>query len=144
MKNQLHVIAIVLFAICFLYDIVVWGGVPTLPGVGTFIADSAHRETPLATTYIAIGTPLDAAMPSLGDYANLRLDRRPERWVRSHQGRSDRRDGSHLRHDLESDASDDQGDVLGRADHAAGQHDSLGPAPETGARVPALNGRRDV
>jgi hypothetical protein len=73
MKSQLHVIAIVLFAICFLYDIVVWGGVPTLPDVGAFIADSAHREAPLATTYIAIGTPLDAAMPSLGDYANLRL-----------------------------------------------------------------------
>jgi hypothetical protein len=73
MKSQLHLIAIVLFAICFLYDIVVWGGVPTLPDVGAFIADSAHREAPLATTYIAIGTPLDAAMPSLGDYANLRL-----------------------------------------------------------------------
>jgi hypothetical protein len=73
MKSQLHVIAMVLFAICFLYDIVVWGGVPTLPGVGAFIADSAHREAPLATTYIAIGSPLDAAMPSLGDYANLRL-----------------------------------------------------------------------
>ena len=73
MKSQLHVIAIVLFAICFLYDIVVWGGVPTLPDVGAFIADSAHREAPLATTYIAIGRPLDEAMPSLGDYANLRL-----------------------------------------------------------------------
>jgi hypothetical protein len=73
MKSQLHVIAIVLFAICFLYDIVVWGGVSTLPHVGAYIADSAHREAPLATTYIAIGTPLDAAMPSLGDYANARL-----------------------------------------------------------------------
>jgi len=73
MKSQLHVIAIVLFAICFLYDIVVWGGVSTLPHVGAYIADSAHREAPLATTYIAIGTPLDAALPSLGDYANARL-----------------------------------------------------------------------
>ena len=73
MKSQLHLIAIVLFAICFLYDIVVWGGVATLPDVGAFIADSAHREAPLATTYIAIGRPLDEAMPSLGDYANLRL-----------------------------------------------------------------------
>jgi len=73
MKSQLHVIAIVLFAICFLYDIVVWGGVSTLPHVGAYIADSAHREAPLATTYIAIGTPLDQAMPSLGDYANARL-----------------------------------------------------------------------
>jgi hypothetical protein len=73
MKSQLHVIAMVLFAICFLYDIVVWGGVPALPKVGTYIVDSAHREAPLATTYIAIGAPLDVAMPSLGDYANARL-----------------------------------------------------------------------
>lgn len=73
MKSQLHVIAMVLFAICFLYDIVVWGGVPALPHVGAGMADSAHREAPLAATYIAIGTPLDAAMPSLGDYATARL-----------------------------------------------------------------------
>ena len=73
MKSQLHVIAMVLFAICFLYDIVVWGGVSTLPRVGAGIADSARREAPLATTYIAIGSPLDEAMPSLGDYANARL-----------------------------------------------------------------------
>jgi hypothetical protein len=73
MKSQLHVIAMVLFAICFLYDIVVWGGVPALPHVGPYIADSAHREAPLATTYIAIGRPLDEAMPALGDYASLRL-----------------------------------------------------------------------
>lgn len=73
MKSQLHVIAMVLFAICFLYDIVVWGGVPALPRVGAGIADSARREAPLAATYIAIGTPLDEAMPSLGDYATARL-----------------------------------------------------------------------
>jgi hypothetical protein len=73
MKSQLHVISMVLFAICFLYDIVVWGGVPTLPHVGAYIAESAHREAPLATTYIAIGSPLDEAMPSLADYANARL-----------------------------------------------------------------------
>jgi hypothetical protein len=73
MKSQLHVIALVLFAICFLYDIVVWGGVPALPKVGAYIADAAHREAPLATTYIAIGAPLDEALPSLGDYANARL-----------------------------------------------------------------------
>jgi hypothetical protein len=73
MKSQLHVIALVLFAICFLYDIVVWGGVPALARVGPAIVDSAHREAPLATTYIAIGTPLDEAMPALGDYADARL-----------------------------------------------------------------------
>jgi len=69
MKSQLHVIAMVLFAICFLYDIVVWGGVPALPKVGGHIADSARREAPIAATYIAIGSPLDTAVPSLGDYA---------------------------------------------------------------------------
>jgi hypothetical protein len=73
MKSQLHVIAMVLFAICFLYDIVVWGGVTSLPGIGAGIAESAHREAPIATTYIAIGTPLDEAMPALGDYATARL-----------------------------------------------------------------------
>jgi len=73
MKSHLHAIAMVLFAICFLYDIVVWGGVMGLPDVGAGIADSAHREAPLATTYIAIGTPLDEAMPSLRDYATARL-----------------------------------------------------------------------
>ena len=72
MKSQLHAIAMVLFAICFLYDIVVWGGVTSLPGVGPGIADSARRDAPLATTYIAIGTPLDEALPSLGDYATAR------------------------------------------------------------------------
>jgi hypothetical protein len=73
MKSQLHVIALVLFAICFLYDLVVWGGVPALPDVGTGIADSAHREAPLATAYIAIGTPLDAAVAPLRDYGTARL-----------------------------------------------------------------------
>jgi hypothetical protein len=73
MKSQLHVIAMVLFAICLLYDIVVWGGVPALPKVGGYIAESAHREAPIATTYIAIGSPLDAAVPSLGDYAYASL-----------------------------------------------------------------------
>jgi len=73
MKSQLHVIAMTLFVICFAYDIVIWGGVASLPNVGAGIVDSAHREAPIAATYIAIGTPLDEAMPSLGDYANARL-----------------------------------------------------------------------
>jgi hypothetical protein len=73
MKSRLHVLALVSFAICFLYDIIVWGGVSSLPIVGPGIADSAHREAPIATAYIAIGTPLDAAVPSLGDFANARL-----------------------------------------------------------------------
>ena len=73
MRTRVHVLSLVLFAVSLLYNAVVWGGVPTLPKVGAYIADSAHREAPLATTYIAIGAPLDEAVPSLGEYANARL-----------------------------------------------------------------------
>ena len=73
MKFRLHVIAVVLFAICFFYDLVVWGGVSALPDVGEGIADSARREAPLAATYIAIGDVLDSAVPSLRDYGSARL-----------------------------------------------------------------------
>lgn len=73
MKNRLHLIALVLFALSFLYDIVVWGGVQALPDVGPAIADSARREAPLAATYIAIGSIVDSAMPSLGAFGSARL-----------------------------------------------------------------------
>ena len=31
MKNRLHLIALFLFALCFLYDLVVWGSVESVP-----------------------------------------------------------------------------------------------------------------
>jgi hypothetical protein len=73
MKSSLHVIALVLFAICFLYDLVVWGAVSQLPDVGTGISDSARREAPLATTYIMLGSVIDSAVPSLGRFGSDRL-----------------------------------------------------------------------
>lgn len=73
MKNRLHVIALILFVVCFLYDIVVWGGVQGLPDVGPAIADSAQREAPLAATYIALGSAVDSALPSLGAFGSARL-----------------------------------------------------------------------
>jgi hypothetical protein len=73
MKNRLHIVALVLFVLCFLYDLVVWGAVRSLPDVGPGIADSARREAPLATTYIAIGGPLDSAVPSLQAFGSARL-----------------------------------------------------------------------
>lgn len=73
MKFRLHVIAGVLFALCFLYDVVVWGSVYALPDVGTRIADSARREAPLATTYIAVGNMVDSMSPALMDYGSARL-----------------------------------------------------------------------
>jgi hypothetical protein len=73
MKTRLHVFALILFALIFLYDIVVWGGVYALPDVGAGIADSARREAPLAATYIAIGHALDSAAPGLESYGSARL-----------------------------------------------------------------------
>jgi len=73
MKFRAHVVALVLFAVCFLYDLVVWGSVSALPEVGEGIADSARREAPLATTYIALGDMLDSAVPALRDYGSARL-----------------------------------------------------------------------
>jgi hypothetical protein len=73
MKSYLHVLAIVLFVASLLYNVIVWGGVRALPEVGTALADSAHREAPLAATYIAIGGIVDSAMPSLGAFGSARL-----------------------------------------------------------------------
>lgn len=73
MKNRLHLIVLVLFVLCFLYDLVVWGSVPALPDVGPGIADSARREAPLATTYIALGGVIDSAVPSLQAFGAARL-----------------------------------------------------------------------
>lgn len=50
------------------FNLIVWGAVPSLPEVGPQIAASAHREAPLATTYIVLGTPLDDAVPALRSY----------------------------------------------------------------------------
>ena len=74
MKTRLHVIAMVLFALCFLYDLVVWGSVRSLPEVGPGIADSARREAPLATAYITLGEALDSAVPFFQDYGAERLN----------------------------------------------------------------------
>jgi hypothetical protein len=68
MKARPHVFALVLFVLCLLYDLVVWGSVRLLPEVGSAIADSARREAPLATAYIAVGGVLDGMVPALGSF----------------------------------------------------------------------------
>ena len=73
MKSRLHLIALFLFALCFLYDLVVWGSVESVPEVGAGIADSARREAPLAATYIALGGMLDSAVPSLQQFGSYRI-----------------------------------------------------------------------
>lgn len=73
MQRRLHLIAMILFVVALLYDIVVWGAVPALPEVGASIADSARREAPLANTYIALGSRIDAAIPALQAFGVQRL-----------------------------------------------------------------------
>lgn len=65
MKSHLHVIALLLFVLFLLYDIVVWGSAPLIADVGDDIVDSANREAPLAATYILLGRSLDGSVPAL-------------------------------------------------------------------------------
>ncbi len=44
MRRHLHTIALILFVLVFLFDLVLWGTVPGLPDVGTSIERSAHAE----------------------------------------------------------------------------------------------------
>lgn len=67
MKRHLHLIALGLFFIALFADLVMWGAVPALPNAGVAIERSARNEAFLASTYIAIGSRLDAAVPMLGN-----------------------------------------------------------------------------
>lgn len=73
MRRNLHLIALVLFLLSLGYNLLVWGAVPLLPGVGDAIAGSARREAPLVATYIALGSPIDAAVPALQAFGERRL-----------------------------------------------------------------------
>lgn len=73
MKRYFHVVALVLFGISLLYDLVVWGSLPLLPEVGTSIVDSAGREAPIAAIYIALGSRIDAAVPALQAFGQEHL-----------------------------------------------------------------------
>lgn len=73
MKARLHLFALSLFFVAVIYDLIVWGAVPALDEVGASIAGSARREAPLAATYIALGAPLDEAVPLLQSLGRERL-----------------------------------------------------------------------
>lgn len=73
MKSRLHVIALVLFVLSLLYDVIVWGALPQIPDIGDDIVDSANREAPLAATYVLLGRPIDAAVPALQAFGEERL-----------------------------------------------------------------------
>lgn len=65
MRRRLHLVAISLFVIALLFDLVVWGAVPTLPDVGSAIAASARKEAFLGSLYITLGGYLDGVLPAL-------------------------------------------------------------------------------
>jgi hypothetical protein len=67
MRRFLHLIALGLFLLTLLLDLVFWGAVPDLPDVGPLIDRSASAEAILASTYIALGGFLDSAVSSLHD-----------------------------------------------------------------------------
>jgi len=71
--KHLHVVALVLFVLSLLYDLVVWGALPRIPEVGDDIVASANREAPLAATYILLGDPIDSAFSPLQAFGEARL-----------------------------------------------------------------------
>ena len=64
MRKHLHTIALILLVLALLVDLVIWGAVPDLPEVGSHLVKSANAEAILASTYMVIGVPLDAAIAS--------------------------------------------------------------------------------
>ncbi len=73
MGSRLRWYALVVLILALLFDLVIWGAVPQLPTIGAGISASAHREAPLATTYITLGAPLDKAIPALGTFGTVYL-----------------------------------------------------------------------
>ena len=66
MRRRLHLVAIVLFVVASLFNLIVWGAVPALPDVGAAIENSARKEALLASTYITLGSHVDRFVPALG------------------------------------------------------------------------------
>ena len=73
MKRRLHLVAIALFVLSLLYNLVVWGSLPRVPEVGRQIAESAYREAPLAATYIGLGNLIDGVIPALQAFGEKRV-----------------------------------------------------------------------
>lgn len=66
MRKHLHYFALALLLVAFLWDLLLWGAVPDLPQVGSLIEHSAANEALLASIYLALGHPLDSAIPAFG------------------------------------------------------------------------------
>ena len=73
MRPRLHGVGFLLFVVTLVYDVVVWGALPAVPDIGPGLAESAHREALLASSYMLLGTHLDAAVPPLQAFGVERL-----------------------------------------------------------------------
>jgi hypothetical protein len=73
MKGKLHLITGFAFLLVTFFNLIVWGGVKDIPGVGGKIRETAQLQAPLVITYMFLGEQLDHAVPALGrfgtDYA---------------------------------------------------------------------------
>jgi hypothetical protein len=70
MLRKLPIIGFVLFAVVFLFDLVVYGGLALLPDIGPIVQRSALREAPLALSYMSLGSWLDEKVPALGAWGS--------------------------------------------------------------------------
>lgn len=74
MGARLRWYVLALLILTLLFNLAIWGAVSGLPTIGAGIVASAHREAPLATTYIALGEPLDNAIAPLRAFGTIYLE----------------------------------------------------------------------
>lgn len=65
MRIRMHALFGILFLLCLIVDVLVFGGLAQETSIGTAIAGSARAQAPIAHTYIVIGNPIVAAVPFL-------------------------------------------------------------------------------
>ena len=60
MGGRLHLFLLVAAVLSLLTNAIGWSGLGQDPGVGAIVRDSAHRESALVSTYLALGDALGA------------------------------------------------------------------------------------
>ena len=62
MGTRVRAIFWVLTAICFSYDLYLWGGLKATPRVGVLLMREARVTAPLAATYMALGEKMNSVL----------------------------------------------------------------------------------
>ena len=63
MRFRFYALFGILFLLCFVIDLLTFGGMVREAGIGPAIAQSARAEAPLVHTYVVLGTPIVKAIP---------------------------------------------------------------------------------